>query len=61
MARYERMTPSEFAFTSPIALSQADALRIRELLVETVAKVAKVVEPSECEGLRMLNIDWLEI
>jgi uncharacterized protein (TIGR02147 family) len=61
MHRYERMTRRDFAFTSPISLSRSDALRIRELLVEAVASVTKIVEPSECETLALLNIDWLEL
>jgi uncharacterized protein (TIGR02147 family) len=61
MSRYEKMAPRDFAFTSPMTLSQKDAARVRELLVDVVAKVAKLVEPSECESLRLLNIDWLEV
>ncbi len=61
MSRYEAMTPRAFAFTSPIALSHADFSVIRELLIDTVAKVTKIVEPSSCESLGILNIDWLEL
>ena len=61
MARHESMSGRDFAFTSPISLSRADFTRIRELLVEAVANVAKIVEPSSCESLAVLNIDWLEL
>lgn len=61
MTRYESMTSRDFAFTSPISLSRADFARIRALLVEAVANVAKIVEPSSCESLAVLNIDWLEL
>jgi len=61
MSRYESMTARDFAFTSPITLSQLDFGRIRELLVEAVAKIAQIVEPSACERLAILNIDWLEL
>jgi uncharacterized protein (TIGR02147 family) len=61
MNRYESMTRRDFAFTSPITLSRRDFTMVRELLVDTVAKVTQVVEPSECEALALLNIDWLEL
>jgi len=61
MSRYESMTARDFAFTSPITLAQADCVRVRELLVDIVAQIARIVEPSECEQLAILNIDWLEL
>jgi hypothetical protein len=51
----------DFAFTSPVTLSRADAGKIRALLVDAVARVAEIVEPSNCECLALLNIDWLEL
>jgi uncharacterized protein (TIGR02147 family) len=60
MNRYEAMSARDFAFTAPISLSRADFARVRELLVQAVANVAKIVEPSSCEALAVLNIDWLE-
>lgn len=61
MSRYEGMTRRDFAFTAPITLSKADFQRVRELLVETVATVSRIVEPSECEALAIFNLDWLEL
>jgi len=59
--RHSAMSARDFAFTSPITLSRADATKIRALLVDAVARVAEIVEPSSCECLVMLNIDWLEL
>lgn len=59
--RHSSMSARDFAFTSPITLSHADAAKIRALLVDAVARVAAIVEPSSCECLAMLNIDWLEL
>jgi uncharacterized protein (TIGR02147 family) len=61
MSRYESMSSRDFAFTAPISLSRADFARVRELIVQVVADVAKVVEPSDCEELAILNIDWLAL
>jgi uncharacterized protein (TIGR02147 family) len=61
MSRYEGMTRKDFAFTAPLTLSRADFQRVRELLVETVASVSRIVEPSESEVLGVFNLDWLEL
>lgn len=61
MNRYERMSSRDFAFTSPVTLSQKDAARVRELLVGVVSAVTEVVGPSPGESLCLLNIDWLEL
>jgi hypothetical protein len=61
MNLYDGMTPKDFAFTAPISLSRADFARVREILVESVSNVTQVVEPSACECLAVLNIDWLEL
>jgi hypothetical protein len=61
MNRYERMSSRDFAFTSPVTLSRADAAQVREVLVGAVSAVTKLVEPSPGESLCLLNIDWLEV
>jgi uncharacterized protein (TIGR02147 family) len=61
MNRYERMSSRDFAFTSPVTLSRADAAHVREVLVGAVSAVTKLVEPSPSESLCLLNIDWLEL
>jgi uncharacterized protein (TIGR02147 family) len=61
MNRYEHMSARDFAFTSPISLSRSDFAVVRELLVDAVAKVTKIVEPSSCESLALLNVDWLQL
>jgi uncharacterized protein (TIGR02147 family) len=61
MNRYERMNSRDFAFTSPVTLSRADAAHVREVLVGAVSAVTKLVEPSPSESLCLLNIDWLEL
>jgi uncharacterized protein (TIGR02147 family) len=60
MAMYEQMSPSDFAFSAPMALSRRDFLRIRELLVECIAEVTAIVDPSDCETAAVLNIDLLQ-
>jgi len=51
----------ELSFTSPMALSRADALRIRTLLLQTIESACDLADPSPSETAYFLNIDWLEI
>jgi hypothetical protein len=52
---------NEIAYTAPVTLSKADALRIREILARTIERADAIVGPSACEKLYCLNIDWFEI
>jgi uncharacterized protein (TIGR02147 family) len=61
MALYDRQKPSDFVFTAAIALAKEDLGKVRELLTQSVANLAKIVEPSKSETLAMFNIDFLEL
>ena len=60
MSMYDHMDTDDFAFTAAIALAKEDFARVRQLLVECVANAAKLIEPSKCETLALLNVDFLE-
>jgi hypothetical protein len=60
MTIHEQMSANDFAFTSALILAKDDFKRLRELFVDCVANAAKIVEPSSCETLAILNIDLLE-
>jgi hypothetical protein len=51
----------ELAFTSPMALSRADALKVRSLLLDAIEGVCRIADPSPSETAYFLNLDWLEI
>jgi hypothetical protein len=61
MELQERMTSDDLAFTSPISLSENDRLKVRELLLEAIAEIGKIVEKSPAEKVAFLGIDWLKI
>lgn len=62
IARYERMdNERDLALTSPMTLSQDDALRVREVLVKTVEDIMRINTKSPSEELHVLNIDWLKL
>lgn len=60
MSMYDNMRAEDFAFTSAMALAKDDFKRLRELFVDCVASASKIIEPSKCETLALLNIDFLE-
>lgn len=51
----------ELAFTSSMALSEKDVLRVRAKLLETIEEICGWVDPSPSEKAYFLNLDWLEI
>ncbi|MCM2279215.1 MAG: DUF4423 domain-containing protein [Oligoflexia bacterium] len=61
MERHPVLTDSEIAYSSPMSISKDDAERIRKLIVEWVKDVNKIRDPSPCEALYFLNIDWIKL
>lgn len=57
--RHPVLSESEIAYSSPMSLSREDADRIRKLIVGWVEQVNKIRDPSPCEVLCFLNIDWI--
>lgn len=47
-------------YTAPLTVSAEDALKIREMIVQFLEKVDKVIDPSPSEEVRCLNIDWFK-
>jgi len=61
LEEYDRLEIKELVFTKPVVMSEADYLRIREELVRFIDTFNKISEPSPCEKLYCLNIDWVQI
>ncbi|MCM2322653.1 MAG: DUF4423 domain-containing protein [Oligoflexia bacterium] len=57
--RHPVLSETEIAYSSPMSLSKEDAARIRQLVVEWVDQANKIRDPSPCEALYFLNIDWV--
>ena len=45
-------------YTAPMTLSAKDARKVREMIVQFLEKIDKVVEDSPSEELHCLTIDW---
>ena len=52
---------SALHYSAPMTMSFADAEKIRELLIEAINNVDKILEPSPSEKLVCLNIDWFTV
>ena len=58
MERHSHLEESELAYSSPMSLSEKDALKVREKLVRLVREVNEIRDPSPCETAYCLNLDW---
>ena len=54
----DRKNDSDLFFTCPLTIGQSDVPRVRELIIQFIEQVFKVVDPSPSEELLCLNIDW---
>ena len=57
--RHPLLSDSEIAYSSPMSLSREDAEKVRKQIVELVSQINKIRDPSPCEALYFLNIDWI--
>jgi uncharacterized protein (TIGR02147 family) len=60
-ALLEQMDSEDLAFTAPISISKKDIQKVRSVLLETIANIAKIVEDSPPEEVVYFGIDWLKI
>jgi plasmid maintenance system antidote protein VapI len=60
MERHTMLSETEIAYSSPMSLSNEDAAKIRKLVIEWVEQANKIRDPSPCETLFFLNIDWIK-
>lgn len=51
----------ELAYSVAACLSREDALKIRQMLIQTIAELRKISDPSPSECLYALNLDWIQV
>jgi hypothetical protein len=61
MEHYPALKERELAFSSPMTLSKTDFSKVKDLLLNSIAKTHEILGPSQNEVLACLNIDWFEI
>lgn len=54
----ENMKSDELFFTSPVSIAKKDIPRIRKILIDAIENSFKIIDPSPCEELACLNVDW---
>lgn len=59
--RFEQIRDKDLVFTLPGVLSDADADRIREKLVQVIEEIKTLMDPSPSDELYILNLDWLKL
>ncbi len=58
LACVERMRDDELFFTSPVSIATKDIPRVRKILVDAIEAAFKMIDPSPCEEVACLNVDW---
>lgn len=56
-----KLSEHEISYTAPLTISEKDAKKIREEIVNLIKKVVDTVKDTDPEKLLCLNIDWMEI
>jgi uncharacterized protein (TIGR02147 family) len=61
LAMLETSSGDDLSFTAPVTISKKDVVKVRQILLEAIAEISKVVEDSPSEETIYLGIDWLKI
>ena len=59
--RANQISSHELIFTSPVSIATADIAKVKKVLMGAVEDCFKIIEPSSCEELACLNIDWFKV
>ena len=58
---FEQIRDQDLIFTFPTVISDSDAERIREKLIQVIEDIKKISDPSASNELYTLNIDWMKL
>jgi uncharacterized protein (TIGR02147 family) len=61
LAMLETSSIENLSFTAPVTIAKKDVAKVKEILLETISQISKVVEDSPSEEVVYLGIDWLKI
>lgn len=57
----DRPKSEDLFFTSPVSIAANDFSKVREILLESIEASFQIINPSECEKMACLNIDWFNL
>lgn len=58
MEKHPMLSRRELAYTCPMSLSASDADKVKQLLIALILETNAIRDPSPCEELYCLNVDW---
>jgi len=61
MQKHAHLKPSDLAYSSLMSISKKDALEIQARIGEMIKKINVIRGKSDCEELRMIGVDWIEM
>jgi uncharacterized protein (TIGR02147 family) len=61
LQKVESLSPRELAFTAPVSISEKDFAKVREILLDAIQRIGKIVEQSPAEEVGFLTLDWMKI
>ncbi len=59
--RYENIRSTDAFYTAPVTLSQKDAERLREKVIQFISEGVDLIKDSPSEKLYCLCVDWFEV
>jgi uncharacterized protein (TIGR02147 family) len=57
----ERTNPEDLHYSSVISISEADAARVREILVKTIESIKPIIRQSDEEAVKCLSLDFFKV
>jgi uncharacterized protein (TIGR02147 family) len=61
MEKADAISANELLFTSPVSISKDDIPKVKSVLMASIEECFKIIDPSSCEELACLNIDWFKL
>ena len=61
MQKFDTREESELFYTTPMSMSKADFLKIRELLAKAIEETLAICKDSKSEEVVNLNIDFFKV
>jgi uncharacterized protein (TIGR02147 family) len=59
--KYDTSSESDVSYTAPVTLSESDAEKVREMVLQFISKAVDVIKDSPSEKLYCLCMDWFEV
>lgn len=58
---HENLRKHELAFTAPVSIATKDREKVREIILQAIERINKLMDETESQELSCLAIDWFDI